>query len=93
MPTKDGIVEIAVCLGSSCFARGNCENLAMINQYLQNHELGDFVSLTGRLCEDQCIQGPNLTIGKESHHYVTADKLRELLEPLGRLPGGDHEIL
>jgi NADH:ubiquinone oxidoreductase subunit E len=42
------------------------------------------VRLTGRLCQDQCKQGPNLTIGGESHHGITAEKLRELLEPLGR---------
>ena len=63
-----------VCLGSSCFARGNSENLAIIKQYVQSHGLNASVRLTGRLCQDQCKQGPNLTIGGELHHSVTAGK-------------------
>jgi NADH:ubiquinone oxidoreductase subunit E len=52
--------------------------------------LKDSVRLTGRLCEDQCKQGPNLTIGGVSHHGITTEKLRELLEQLGGPLGGDH---
>ena len=63
MASDDGVVEIVVCLGSSCFARGNSENLAMINAYVQSRGLTASVRLTGRLCQDECIQGPNLTIG------------------------------
>ncbi len=80
MPLDDGIIEIVVCLGSSCFARGNSENLATINQHVQSHGLNASVRLTGRLCQDQCKEGPNLTIGGELHHGVTAAKLCELLQ-------------
>ncbi len=34
MTPDDGVVEIVVCLGSSCFARGNSENLAIINKHM-----------------------------------------------------------
>ena len=34
MAPEDGIIEIVVCLGSSCFARGNSENLAIINEHV-----------------------------------------------------------
>jgi len=90
MLSQDGVLEIEVCLGSSCFARGNSENLALINQYMQNHGLKASVRLTGRLCQDQCKQGPNLTIGGESHHGITTEKLRELLEQLNSPLGRDH---
>jgi NADH:ubiquinone oxidoreductase subunit E len=90
MPTDDGIVEIVVCLGSSCFARGNSENLAIIDSYIENNGLKASVRLTGRLCQDQCKQGPNLTIGGDFHHGVTAARLRELLPQLGKPTGGDH---
>ena len=63
MPSNGGVVEIVVCLGSSCFARGNSENLAMINAYVQSRGLVASVRLTGRLCQDECNQGPNLMIG------------------------------
>ena len=90
MPHDDGVVEIVVCLGSSCFARGNSENLAIINTHVQSHGLKASVRLTGRLCQDQCMLGPNLTIGGEFHHGVTAARLRELLQlPCSPLRG-DH---
>ena len=90
MLPEDSILEIEVCLGSSCFARGNSENLAIINAFIQSHGLKDSVRLTGRLCQDQCKQGPNLTIGGDSQHGITTDKLRELLEQLGSPLGRDH---
>ena len=90
MPTDDGVVEIVVCLGSSCFARGNSENLAIINRHIQSRGLNASVRLTGRLCQDQCKQGPNLMIGGELYHGVTAAKLRELLERPGSPLGENH---
>jgi NADH:ubiquinone oxidoreductase subunit E len=90
MPTDDGVVEIVVCLGSSCFARGNSENLAIINQHVKRQGLSASIRLTGKLCQDQCKQGPNLSIGGEIHHGVTAARLRELLQQLGSPQGGDH---
>lgn len=82
MPSKIEPVEIVVCLGSSCFARGNSENLAAINQFVQSRNLNASVRLTGKLCQDQCKQGPNLIIGGEVHHSVTTSGLRELLHQL-----------
>jgi len=89
MDPDNGVVEIVVCLGSSCFARGNSENLAIINQHMEDHGLNASVQLTGKLCQDQCKQGPNLSIGGVLHHSVTANRLRELLEQIDRPPGGD----
>jgi NADH:ubiquinone oxidoreductase subunit E len=90
MASDDGLVEIVVCLGSSCFARGNSENLAIIDKHIQNHELNATVHLTGRLCQDQCKQGPNLMIGGELFHGVTAPRLRELLQQAGSPLRGDN---
>ncbi len=90
MPSDDGVVEIVVCLGSSCFARGNSENLAIINSLVQSRGLQAAVRLTGKLCQDQCKLGPNVTIGGVLHHSVTTERLRELLEPACNAAGGDH---
>ena len=90
MASDDGVVEIVVCLGSSCFARGNSENLAIINQHVKTHGLNASIRLTGKLCQDQCKLGPNLTIGGEFYHGVTAARLRELLQQPGSPLRGDH---
>ena len=90
MSPDEGPVEIVVCLGSSCFARGNSENLALINSHVQSHGLKAMVRMTGKLCQDECMQGPNLSIGGEVYHGVTATRLRELLQQL-RVPSrGEH---
>jgi NADH:ubiquinone oxidoreductase subunit E len=78
--------HIVICLGSSCFARGNCDHLATIKEYLEKRSLAASVRLSGLLCQDQCTVGPNMTIGTEQHHEVTSDRLAELLKRLG-IPG------
>ena len=83
MPSKDEPVEIVVCLGSSCFARGNSEHLATIKAYIEAHNLNATVRLAGRLCQDFCKQGPNISIGGELQHQVTPAGLRVLLQQLG----------
>lgn len=93
MASDDGVAEIVVCLGSSCFARGNSENLAVINEYMKTHELSASIQLTGKLCQDLCKQGPNVSIAGECYHGVTAAKLRELLDQIGKPPGGDLEAV
>jgi NADH:ubiquinone oxidoreductase subunit E len=90
MVSEAGVVEIVVCLGSSCFARGNSENLAIMNQYVKTHGLNASIKLTGKLCQDQCKQGPNLSIGGEFYHGVTAAKLRVLLQQLDSPLEEDH---
>jgi NADH:ubiquinone oxidoreductase subunit E len=90
MTPDEGSVEIVVCLGSSCFARGNSENLAIIDSHVQSAGLNASVRVTGRLCRDECMQGPNLSTGGEIHHGVTRAKLRELLQQLGRPSRSGH---
>jgi NADH:ubiquinone oxidoreductase subunit E len=90
MPADNGCLEIVICLGSSCFARGNSENLAMINKHAQSLGLKASVHLTGKLCQDQCKQGPNLIIDGTFHHNVTSARLRELLEQQANPLREDH---
>jgi len=90
MPSEDGAVEIVVCLGSSCFARGNSEILAVLQQCIQSKGMKARVSLSGCLCQDQCKQGPNLKVGNEFHHNITAAGLRELVLQLDGLSRGEH---
>lgn len=71
--------EIVICMGSSCFARGNKKNLLLIEQYLADHGLTDTVVLSGSRCEDRCTTGPNIRIDGELYSEVTSERLLELL--------------
>ena len=90
MNSDESLLEFVICLGSSCFARGNSENLATINSYVQNNGLKAEVRVTGKLCQDACMQGPNLSIGGEIYHGVTSARLRELLQQLAADTRGIH---
>jgi NADH:ubiquinone oxidoreductase subunit E len=76
--------DVVVCLGSSCFARGNAQNLSTLESYLQSHNLCECVQIRGSLCQDACKQGPNLTVSGTHYHDVNAAKLREILQRLDR---------
>jgi NADH:ubiquinone oxidoreductase subunit E len=75
-------LEVKICMGSSCFARGNAEHLAL----LKKHALCQCgkLKLTGSLCQEHCKQGPNMAIGSEEHHGVSTAELRDLLQQLER---------
>ena len=77
-------VEIVICLGSSCFARGNAENLAILDEFVQKRGLKARVRLSGKLCQDECKRGPNLAIDGAAQHEVTPTSLRQLLTQLGK---------
>ena len=84
MPMDVEPMEIVICLGSSCFARGNSQNLSIIEEFVASHNLKASVRLSGKLCQDACKQGPNLTIAGETHHEVTPDKLRKILHQVAK---------
>jgi len=79
MPVDAGPIEIVICLGSSCFARGNAQNLAVIEDFLHGRDLKATVRFSGKLCQDECNLGPNLMVAGRSHHEVTPAKLRDIL--------------
>jgi NADH:ubiquinone oxidoreductase subunit E len=61
---------LAICMGSSCFCRGNNRNIEVIQDYLASQPLPAGVELTGHLCEGQCKAGPNVTINTKMYHEV-----------------------
>lgn len=70
--------SIVICMGSSCFARGNKRNLQIIEEYLQKHEID--CALSGRGCIGKCKSGPNLSIDGENFERVDSESLIDLLD-------------
>jgi len=79
--------EIVICLGSSCFARGNRTLLKIVQRYISQHGLNEKVFFKGDHCFDCCSSGPNLKIGgkiysqisEENIHHILAEALHDLL--------------
>ena len=59
---EDKRIELAICMGSSCFSRGNKENITRIREYIDRYGLCGKVLLKGHLCEGLCKDGPNITV-------------------------------
>ncbi len=72
--------RISICLGSSCFARGNNVNLTEIKRFLAEKGLEADVVFSGRLCEDMCSRGPIVCIDDRVYEEVTLSLLHKILE-------------
>lgn len=73
---------IKICMGSSCFARGNSENLEFIEKYLKENNLDSSVEVFGERCRDICDKGPNIIINDVEYNNVTKEKIEEELRKL-----------
>lgn len=62
--------HITICMGSSCFLRGNNRNIEVIQSYLAGPGTPPPVELEGHLCQGHCRCGPNVTIDGKDYHEV-----------------------
>ncbi len=76
--------KIVICLGSSCFARGNEENIRVVEAYLKENSYEDDVDveLSGTLCQGRCAEGPNVVIDGRLYSKVDPGVMLELLREL-----------
>lgn len=72
-------IEITICLGSSCFSKGNGKALKMANNFLEENNLKDKVLLHREICTGNCAKGPILKVGDELLHEVNPDSVVEIL--------------
>jgi len=80
--TMDEKHEIIICLGSSCFARGNRDSLKFIEKFIKDNKLTDKIDFRGKLCSGNCGKGPIIFIDKVMHEDVKVEKLQVMLEKL-----------
>ncbi len=72
--------KIQVCMGSSCFARGNNRNLQVIVKYLKDNNLDATVELSGLRCCNLCSKGPNISIDGVEYDNVDSGTLIDILD-------------
>jgi NADH:ubiquinone oxidoreductase subunit E len=73
-------IEMQICLGSSCFSRGNKDVVMYIREYLRKNHLDDKVVFKGARCMGLCSNGPNMIINGVALEGVTLSKIEKILE-------------
>ncbi|MCX6327072.1 MAG: (2Fe-2S) ferredoxin domain-containing protein [Bacteroidia bacterium] len=73
-------IEMQICLGSSCFSRGNKDVVMFIREYLSKNHLDDKVIFKGARCMGHCSNGPNLNINGVIIEDVALLKIESILE-------------
>ena len=76
-------IVMQICLGSSCFSRGNRDVAMFIRDYLKQHHLEDKVIFKGARCMGKCSSGPNLNINGRIIEGVTLAGIESIM---------DHEL-
>ncbi len=69
-----------ICLGSSCFSRGNKDVVMFIREYLRKNHLDERVIFKGDRCMGHCSNGPNLIINGVLIEGVTLTGIEAILE-------------
>ena len=73
-------VEMHICLGSSCFSRGNKDVVMFIKDYMRKNHLEDKFIFKGARCMGHCSNGPNIIINDELIEGVNLSKIESILE-------------
>lgn len=73
-------IEMQICLGSSCFSRGNRDVVVFIRDYLKKNHLEDKIIFKGARCMNLCSNGPNLKINERIIEGVTITGIESILE-------------
>lgn len=73
------MITVTVCMGSSCFSRGNSATAEAIQRYIAEKKLQDKVAIRGCLCESECKNGPNIRVDDTMYANVSADMAIDII--------------
>ena len=77
-------MNIEICMGSSCFLRGNREALRDIQAYVAAEASDASVTLRGILCHKACQDGPIIIVDGATYRNVAPGQAVPLLRKLRR---------
>ena len=76
--------RITICMGSSCFARGNEKNLAVCEEFLAARGVRDEVDveLGASLCTSNCAKGPIVMVDGKTYTNVDRGVMLDIMNDL-----------
>jgi NADH:ubiquinone oxidoreductase subunit E len=74
------MIEIKVCVGSSCHIRGGTQTLKALEALIEDSGLSDKIDLRADLCLDNCLQAPNVIVDGTLFGGITPDVAEEFFK-------------
>ncbi len=74
------MLEVKVCVGSSCHIRGGAKTLRLLKSLVEAEGLADRVDLSADLCLDKCLQAPNVSVDGTIYGGVTPDRAEQFFK-------------
>lgn len=79
---SDNKIDLAICLGSACFARGNNRTRKVIEDYIRVNGLWDKVNFHGGRCYNHCQSGPVLKVNDTVYEQINEYNVIEILDSI-----------
>lgn len=76
--------KIVICIGSSCFSRGNSKNVDVAEKFMKERGIVDEIDIdiSGGLCAGKCSDGPNVIVNGQIFNHVDAGVMLDILNRL-----------
>ncbi len=75
-------IEVEICMGSSCFTRGNKETVQQLKQFVADRNLDATIVVKGALCRGMCKEGPIVVINEMVYTNIDTGSIIDLVEDL-----------
>ncbi|MBQ8971651.1 MAG: NAD(P)H-dependent oxidoreductase subunit E [Clostridia bacterium] len=72
-------MKITICVGSTCHLLGSKKVVDRFKELVEEKNLGDQVSLSGKFCMGKCGEGVCVSID-DTTHIIQADQADEFFE-------------
>ncbi|PKP47976.1 MAG: electron transport complex protein RnfG [Bacteroidetes bacterium HGW-Bacteroidetes-11] len=72
--------QIIICMGSSCYSRGNRVSLELVKAWLSERNLEAEIGFKGQLCSGLCSKGPVITINDHVYQDVHPANIINILK-------------
>ncbi len=75
-------LNITICLGSSCFSRGNKDVVEAIQEYLEDIGMKEQTNFKGGHCFGNCAEGPVMIVNGKTFKSITPESAVAAIESM-----------
>jgi len=73
-------IKVELCMGSSCFSRGNSKTLELLESFIEENKIQDRIEVEGHLCLGRCSSGPIIRINSKDYENINPECVIDLIK-------------